>query len=196
MRKRPTTLDPLQLFFDYGFLNSTRVLYMGGEVTQESADATIKGILALESLDPLGPITLVLSTEGGCYYPALALYDALRATSCPTTIKVLGHCMSSGMVILQGADTRLIGENARLMIHDGTEAYEGHARNMEIWGKQSGRDRETMYEIFASRSNKSVAWFREHCKHDYMLTPSEAIALGLADGGIKKYEQPVSPDKA
>lgn len=195
MAKKPTTLDPLDLWISGGFLTTTRTIYLGGEITQESADKVIRGILALESVDPHGEITLVMSSEGGEYYPALALYDALRATSCPTVIKVLGHAMSSAMVVLQGADRRLVSENARLMIHDGVEGYDGHARNFEIWGEQAKRDRDTMYRILAARSSKDAAWFRTHAILDKFLVPTEALTLGLVDEIITKYEQP-TPDKA
>lgn len=134
----------------------------------------------------------MLSTEGGDYYPAMALYDALRATSCPTTIKVLGHCMSCGMLLLQGADTRLLGESSLLMLHDGVDGFQGAARDFEIWGKQCARSRDIMYGIYASRSSKSASWFRDHLRSDHLLTPPEAIALGLADGIITKYEQPAT----
>ena len=187
--KRVSTLDPLAIWADSGVLTTTRMLYLGGEISQESVDIVIKGILALESLDPTGKITLILSSEGGAYYPALALYDALRATSCPTTIKVLGHCMSSAVVILQGADHRVISENARILIHDGTEGYEGEARNFEKWGKQCVLDRQLMYDIFASRSKCDQKWFDRNCQHDKFLTPTECISLGLADEILTKYVQ-------
>jgi len=189
MSKKPTALDPLALWIDGGFLTTSRTIYLGGEITQESADKVIRGILALESIDPAGMITLVMSSEGGEYYPALALYDALRATSCPTTIKVLGHCMSSAVVVLQGADKRMLGENARIMIHDGSEGFDGHTRDFEVWGKQSLLDRQLMYAIFATRSKCDAKWFERNCSKDKFLTPTECVSLGLADDIIIKYQQ-------
>ena len=194
MAKKVSTLDPLQIWADSGILTSTRMLYLGGEIDQEKVDAVIKGILALESLDSSRSITLILSSEGGAFYPALALYDALRATSCPTVCKVLGHCLSSAVVVLQGADVRLLGEHTRLMVHDGTEGNESiHARNFESWGDQCKLDRHTMYRIFATRSSYDVSKWQRLCTIDKFMTPSEAIDAGLADSVIKKYMH--APDK-
>jgi len=75
---------------------------------------------------------ILLRSIGGDVYYGLAIYDVLRSTRCKVYITVYGLAMSIASVILQAGDRRMLSQHTTLMIHDGTDKFEGESKNMEI----------------------------------------------------------------
>jgi ATP-dependent Clp protease protease subunit len=178
--------DSIDHFFDYGLHVETRTIYLGDSIDQEvgvgpvMADHFIKAMV-LFNQTPDKPIKVILNTLGGSWYDGMAIYDAIKASPCHVRAEVLGSAMSMGSIIIQAADERIAHPNSVIMIHDGGDMFEGHARNFEVWGKNSALIRHRMYEIYAERSNKPVKYWEKRCTVDYILNAHEAKAEGLID---------------
>ena len=121
----------LDKWFDLNVDTDTRTIYMGsagytydeGEtgVDHFMAEYLIKGMHSLESKNKK-PILIIMNNPGGDWYHGMAIYDAIKSSPCECTIKVYGHAMSMGSIILQAADNRIMMPNSRFMIHYG---YDG-----------------------------------------------------------------------
>jgi ATP-dependent Clp protease protease subunit len=182
--------EELAYWFNNDMHLTNRLVYLGspGRDNDESTCVTgavsatiMKGLLALETEDPTKPISIIMNTTGGVLYDAMAIYDMIKAISCPIVVRAFGACMSAGTIILQAADERVLAPNVSFMIHDGTDGYDGGARDFERWGVECKRQRFKMYEIFAQRSGRPVKFWEKVCVNDSIMSAEKAIELGLAD---------------
>lgn len=177
--------ESIDRFFDYGLHLETRTVYIGdhvgGAVDSHAAERAVKALYLLTAASKEQPIKILLNSQGGCWYSGMAIFDAIAGCPCPVTAEAYGSAMSMGAIILQAADERLMQPNATLMVHDGSEVFQGQARNFEAWGEQSKNLRNRMYEIYAKRSGQTVQYWKRKCASDFILTAEEAVAEGLAD---------------
>jgi ATP-dependent Clp protease protease subunit len=197
MSKRYVKED-IDRFYDYDLDISNGTIYMGsmmvdwdsGEsgVDFSMAERMIKGIYVLQKKGP-EEITIIMNNPGGDWYHGMAIYDAIQNSEKEVTIKVFGHAMSMGAVILQAADKRLLAPHSTMLLHHGTDGYYGHALDMEKRGDEAKRLRLQMEDIFFNRiHNKhdsfTIEVLREKLNFDWFLDASTAVRWGLADGII------------
>lgn len=135
---------------------ATRTIYMGslnnmidGEsgVDNFMAEYFIKGMHILENMSN-DPIIVVMNNPGGEWYHGMAIYDAIICSPCKIIMKVYGHAMSMGSIILQAADYRIMMPNARMMIHYGFSGFYGHAKTSERWANENTRVHIEMENIY------------------------------------------------
>lgn len=174
-----TKLDSHRVFLDSHVHIPSRTLYFTGD-PEDAHELFIKGLHILESLS-IDPIHVKLHSFGGDWYAGIGIYDAIRSSTAPVNIEVVGCAMSMASVILQAATTRCMTAHSTLMLHDGQESFEGKPQDMEIWAKHSKSVCNQMYKIYAERSHKTAAYWRKRCKHDHVVTADEALKLGLID---------------
>jgi len=124
-----------------------RTIYMGsvrGEMGDEPgvdafmAESVIKAMYLLETLNS-DPITILMNNPGGDFFHGLAIYDAIQTAKSHCTIKVYGHAMSMGSIILQAADTRIMMPNSKFMIHYGYDTQDNNTRTVFKWVDESKR---------------------------------------------------------
>ncbi len=151
------TSKELDKWFDNNVDIDNRTIYIGSthkEDGEESgvdnfmAESVIKGMHVLERKNT-DQITLLMNNPGGDWFHGMAIYDAIKTSNCYCVIKVYGHAMSMGSVILQAADHRIMTPNSKLMIHYGTNGSGGsHTKIFEKWsdeGKRLNYDLENFY---------------------------------------------------
>lgn len=189
--------DDIDKFHDYGLYLPTRTIYMGSESISEADDFAESGCDAfmaermvknLHILDVLNqePITIMMNNVGGDEYHCFAIYDAIKACKSRVIIKVVGHAMSAGSIILQAADERIMLPTSRQMIHYGTWGVNDHAKTTQKWaeeGKKIDRWLEKMYleKIREKNPQYKIGRLQRLLDHDTFLTAQESIELGLAD---------------
>lgn len=196
--------DDIDKFHDYSIYIPQRTIYMGSEgATEEDndehgvdylmAERTIKNlhILDMQSQDP---ITIIMNNPGGDTYHGMAIYDAVRACRSHVTIKVFGHAMSMGSIILQAADERIMAPSAKFMIHYGYLSLDGHVKNAEKWVEDSKKDDKWMEKMFLELINKkqpqfSMGRLKEMLKFDTILSAKETVDMNLADKILGEGEQ-------
>lgn len=174
-------------YFEEDVHLESRKVALFGEITCEKAAKFIKAFNELEILSAK-PITIDLMSEGGSWLDALAIYDRIKSSKCEVIIVGYGLIASAASAIFQAGTHRLSMPHTTFLIHDGTEGFEGNAKDFESWATQSKKDREKLYNIYAERSGKPSSYWEEACKTDKFLTASEAVQLGLADGIIGDTE--------
>ena len=183
--------DTIERYLDHDLLLEERRLWIGSGVLESGeetgtdahmAERLIKNLNILQ-MGPKGeePIIIQMNNLGGLWAHGMAMYDAIKACKAPVRIEAIGYCMSMGSVILQAADERILYPNTQIMVHDGSDGYEGHARNFEAWANESKRARQKMYSIYAERSKKSSAYWAKKCVVDWSMSAEQAVEEGLAD---------------
>jgi len=139
-----------------GSIKSTSDDYESG-VDNFMAEYFIKGMHVLEHKNK-NPIIIIMNNPGGDYLHGLAIYDAIKYSSCHCTIKVYGHAMSMGSLILQAADTRIMMPNSKFMIHYGYDGRNDHVKTVEKWtdeGKRLSYEMENLYlDVMLEREEK------------------------------------------
>lgn len=181
-------------FHEYSLYLPTRTLYMGSEEHDENGESGTDGAMAarliknvhlLESINK-EPITIIMNNIGGDEYHGFAIYDAIKSCESHVTIKVYGHAMSMGSIILQAADDRLMAPTSRQMIHYGTWGVHDHAKTAQQWAKEGRKIdiwMENMYmeKILEKNPKFKIKKLKEMLDHDTFLTAEESLELGLCD---------------
>lgn len=188
--------ETIEKFFQHGLHVSTRTIYIGsvaafedgGEsgVDAKMAEQAIKGIHLLEQISRKKEIIIIMNNPGGSLYHSLAVYDAIRHSPCPTTIKVFGVAMSGGSIILQAGGKRIIAPHTTVMIHHGQCALEGTFDDVRIFMKEWEREIEIIRNIWLKRIREKHPRFTQEkmkrlLERDTYLSAHEALELGLAD---------------
>jgi ATP-dependent protease ClpP protease subunit len=158
--------DDVDQFMDNDIYLPTRTIYMGSanhyEDGEESgvdyimAERVIKGLHILDTYDAEArrgekPITIIMNNPGGDVIHGMAIYDAIKNCKNHVTIKVSGHAMSMGSIILQAADERVMTVNSKIMIHYGTAGSPNHAKISYKWSKFDEESDRWMEDLFEEK---------------------------------------------
>lgn len=148
-------------WFDCNVDLINRTIYMGsiskddcdGESGVDSfmAEYFIKGMHLLESNNKEKEILILMNNPGGDWYHGMAIFDSIKGSSCFCIIKVYGHAMSMGSIILQAADKRIMMPNSKFMIHYGYDNKGGHSKVFEKWGDESKRINYEMENLYLDK---------------------------------------------
>lgn len=172
-------LDP------YAKLFQDRIVFLGVQVDDTSADDVMAQLLVLESQDPERDIIMYINSPGGSFTAMTAIYDTMQYVRPQIQTVVLGQAASAAAVILAGGTPgkRLALPNARVLIHQPATGDSGHgqASDIEIQAKEIARLREWLEVTLAGHANKSVEEVRADIDRDKILTASEALEYGLID---------------
>lgn len=153
-----------------------------GEVSEESSDAVCDAIITAGILND--DITFLISTYGGEFYAALAIYDLLKLHPKKVTTVAVGPCMSAGAVILQAGDVRAMTENAQIMVHYGESGSgdEGDARQNEA---MHFKHKKLVGEKVTVTGRTVNNWFRQNTYFD----AERALEAGLVDEVYKCHKK-------
>lgn len=155
--------ENIDRWYDLNLDVDNRTLFMGSVGSDNEGSETgvdnfmaeyfIKGIHVLESKNDK-PITIIMNNPGGDWYHGMAIYDSINTSKCHCTIKVYGHAMSMGSIILQAADKRIMLPSSRFMIHYGYDGKYGHTKIVEKWMNESKRINHDMENIYLDKLMK------------------------------------------
>ena len=158
--------DDVDQFMDNDIYLPTRTIYMGsvnslddGEeagVDHSMAERMSKALHILDTYDAAArngekPITIVMNNTGGDVIHGMAIYDTISNCKNHVTIKVSGHAMSMGSIILQAADKRIMSKNSKIMIHYGYSGVNAHAKTSYQWNKFSKEYDRWMEDMFMEK---------------------------------------------
>lgn len=186
--------DSVDKLHDYNLHLETRTIYIGAQHNPDGYDADeISAVTALNVIKNLAildfqssqPINVIINSEGGDVYPALAIYDAIRRCNSEVHILATGYCMSAATIILQAGTVRKATPHCVLMVHDGSDSVAGTPEEVMRWAKLSARTTGTMHQIYAHRSGKPSSYWKAKCKQDHIMSAAEAVAEGLLDEVIE-----------
>jgi ATP-dependent Clp protease, protease subunit len=162
-------------------IESLREIAMFGSISDETV---CNVITALRQFDAKGKrnIGLVISSTGGDEGSGWAIYDALRLTRSKIIGQCFGKCMSIAALILQACDTRLLSQNCRFMIHDGTFTASGALAQVKNSVEEEVFLTQKYYKTFAERTTISLAKVIELGRKETFMSADKAVEFGFADG--------------
>ncbi|WP_349828932.1 ATP-dependent Clp protease proteolytic subunit [Brevibacterium litoralis] len=169
----------------YTKLFEDRVIFLGVQVDDTSADDVMAQLLVLESQDPDRDITLYINSPGGSFTALTAIYDTMQYIKPQIQTVCLGQAASAAAVLLAAGTPgkRLALPNARVLIHQPAMQGQGQgqASDIEIQANEVLRMREWLENTLAAHSNKSPEEISHDIERDKFLTAEAALEYGLVD---------------
>lgn len=164
--------------------DAARIVVLHGDVNEHTISNVIVQLLYLASLNHR-PIHLVVSTYGGSVDEMFSLYDTIKFLPCPVHTVALGKVMSAGVLLLASGvkGKRMIGRSARIMIHPIAGGSAGNVFEQIAGIKEMERLHQLMVDTLKTETKMSEEKLQQimNAGHDYYMTPSEAIELGIVD---------------
>jgi ATP-dependent Clp protease protease subunit len=181
----------------YNKLFEDRIIFLGVQIDDASANDVMAQLLTLESLDPDRDISIYINSPGGSFTAMTAIYDTMQFVRPEIQTVCLGQAASAAAVLLAGGTQgkRFALPNARVLIHQPSTEGGGQGSDIEIQAREILRMRSLLEEIVAKHSGKNTAEVRKDIERDKILNADEAKAYGLIDDIIpsrKKRAQVVA----
>ena len=169
----------------YNKLFEDRIVFLGVQVDDASADDIMAQLLVLESQDPERDITMYINSPGGSFTAMTAIYDTMMYIRPQIQTVCLGQAASAAAVLLAAGTPgkRMALPNSRVLIHQPStgDAGRGQASDIEIQAKEIMRLRTWLEDTLSKHSNKSSAEVNRDIDRDKILTAPEALEYGLID---------------
>ena len=168
----------------YNKLFEERIIFLGVQIDDASANDVMAQLLTLESTDPDREIIMYINSPGGSFTSMTAIYDTMQFVRPHIQTVCLGQAASAAAVLLAAGTPgrRLALPNSRILIHQpATEGVYGQVSDLEIQAAEIGRMRAALEEILSRHSNKTPEEVRKDIDRDKILTAAEAKDYGLID---------------
>ena len=164
-------------------LLNDRIIFLGEEVTDVSANLVVVQLLFLESEDPNKDIQLYINSPGGSVTAGMAIYDTMNYVKCDVSTICMGMAASMGAFLLAGGakGKRFALPNAEIMIHQPSGGAQGQATDIQIVAEQILRTKKKLNEILAANTGQSLETIAADTERDNWMTAEEAKAYGLID---------------
>lgn len=172
----------------YSRLLKDRIIFLGGEINQDSANTVIAQLLFLEKENPDEDIQLFINSYGGSALSGLAIVDTMRYIAPDVSTIAVGSAMSAGALILAtGAKgKRFALPNAEILIHQPLGGAQGQASDIDIAARNILQLRSRINAILADATGQSVKQIEKDSDRDKYFTAQEAKKYGLIDKVVKK----------
>jgi ATP-dependent Clp protease protease subunit len=167
----------------YSRLLRERIVFLGTEVNDDSANVIAAQLLFLEAEDPDRDVSLYINSPGGSAYAGMAIYDTMQYVKPDVRTVCVGMAMSAGAMILCGgaAGKRFALPNSKVMIHQGSGGFRGSPADIQIAAREILEMTERMASIIARHSGQPKEQVMKDIDRDRFMTPDEAVAYGLVD---------------
>ena len=169
----------------YAKLFEDRIIFLGVQVDDASADDVMAQLLVLESMDPDRDIVMYINSPGGSFTAMTAIYDTMQYVSPQIQTVCLGQAASAAAVLLAGGapGKRLALPNARVLIHQPAtgESSGGQASDIEIQAAEIMRMRSWLEDTLAKHTNRDRDQINRDIERDKILGANEALEYGLID---------------
>ena len=169
----------------YNKLFEERIIFLGVQVDDASANDVMAQLLVLESLDPDRDITMYINSPGGSFTSLMAIYDTMQYVRADIQTVCLGQAASAAAVLLAAGTPgkRLALPNARILIHQPLTGgvIQGQVSDLEIQAAEIERMRTLMEETLSRHTGKDPAEIRKDIDRDKILTAAEAKEYGIID---------------
>lgn len=168
----------------YSRLLRERIIFLGTAIDDHVASLTVAQLIFLEAEDPEKDIFLYINSPGGSVTAGLAIYDTMKYIKPAVATICVGIAASMGAVLLAGGASgkRNSLPHAKIMIHQPwVGGLQGQTSDIEIHAKEMIKTRDSLYNILAEHSGKTVEQLAKDCDRDYFLTAEEAKTYNLID---------------
>ena len=165
----------------YSRLLKDRIVFLGEEVTDVSANLIVAQMLFLEAEDPNKDIHFYINSPGGSVSAGFAIYDTMQYIKCDVSTSMGAFLLSGGT-----KGKRLALPNAEIMIHQPSGGARGQETEIRIVAENILKTRNKLNEILAANTGKSVEEIARDTERDNYMTAQEALAYGLIDKVVEK----------
>lgn len=171
----------------YSRLLKDRIIFLGEEVTDVSANIVVAQLLFLEAEDPEKDIHLYINSPGGSVTAGLAIYDTMQYIKCDVATYCMGMAASMGSFLLSGGTKgkRFAMPNSEIMIHQPSGGARGQATEIQIAAEHILKTRQRLNQILAENTGQPLDVIRIDTERDNFMSAEEAKAYGLIDEVIK-----------
>ena len=167
-----------------------RIIFLGEEVSDESAKLIIAQLLFLESQDPQKDISFYINSPGGSITAGLGIYDTMKFIRCDVSTICLGFAASFGAFLLAGGTKgkRFALPNAEIMIHQPgvSGGIGGKAADIWIYSEKLQKDKRRLNRILGENTGHSEEEIERDTDRDHFMTASEARDYGIIDAILEK----------
>jgi ATP-dependent Clp protease protease subunit len=174
----------------YSRLLKDRIIFLGGQVDDNTANLIVAQLLFLSNDDSKSDIHFYINSPGGSITAGLAIYDTMRFLRCDVSTYCVGQAASMGAVLFAAGEAgkRFILPNGRILLHQPliSGVMQGTATDLEIEAKEILRLRSRLYDIFSEHTGKDAADIEKDCDRNLWLEADEAVSYGLADKIMQK----------
>ena len=170
----------------YSRLLNDRIIFLGEEVTDVSANLIVAQLLFLESEDPGKDIHMYINSPGGSVSAGLAIYDTMQYIKCDVSTICIGMAASMGAFLLAGGTKGKIMAlpNSEIMIHQPSGGAQVQATEIKIVAEQILKTKRKLNEILAANTGKPLEQIEIDTERDNYMSAEEAKAYGLIDNVI------------
>jgi ATP-dependent Clp protease, protease subunit len=168
----------------YNKLFEERIIFLGVQIDDASANDVMAQLLCLESADPDREISMYINSPGGSFTSLMAIYDTMQFIRPDIQTVCLGQAASAAAVLLAAGTPgrRLAVQNARILIHQpAVESIYGQVSDLEIQAAEISRMRRLLESTLAKHSGRTPEQVREDIERDKILTAEEAKDYGIVD---------------
>ena len=170
----------------YSRLLKDRIIFLGEEVNDVSANLIVAQLLFLEAEDPSKDIQLYINSPGGSVTAGMAIYDTMQYIKCDVSTICLGMAASMGAFLLSSGakGKRYALPNSTIMIHQPSGGAQGQATEIQIVADQIAKTKKKLNEILSVNTGQPLEIVEKDTDRDNYMTAEEAKAYGLIDGVV------------
>ena len=172
----------------YSRLLKDRIIFLGEEVTDVSANLIVSQLLFLESEDPGKDIQMYINSPGGSVSAGMAIYDTMQFIKCDVSTICMGMAASMGAFLLAGGTPgkRQALPHSTIMIHQPSGGAQGQATEIQIVADRIQYTKRMLNELLAANTHQPLEKIAADTERDYYMSAEEAKNYGLIDAVVTK----------
>ncbi|AHB05730.1 MULTISPECIES: ATP-dependent Clp endopeptidase proteolytic subunit ClpP [Pandoraea] len=172
----------------YSRLLKERIIFLVGEVNDQSANLVVAQLLFLESENPDKEISMYINSPGGSVSAGLAIYDTMKFVKPPVSTLCLGMAASMGAFLLAAGEKgkRFALPNARIMIHQPLGGARGQASDIEIHAREILLLKDRLNRLLAENTGQSLEVIARDTDRDNFKSAADSVEYGLIDRVLEK----------
>ena len=177
----------------YSRLLKDRIIFLGTEIDDATANTVIAQLLFLEANDPDKDVYIYINSPGGSVSSTIAIYDTIQYIKPDVSTICIGMAASGAALILaSGAKgKRFVLPNSRIMVHQPLGGAQGQVTDIEIQTRELKRIKDTLNEILTHHTGQKLEKVEKDTERDFYMTSQESKEYGLVDEVIKSREEAV-----
>ncbi len=174
----------------YSRLLEDRIIFLSGEITDETANSIVAQLIFLEGKDPEKDISLYINSPGGSVSAGLAIFDTMNFIKCDVTTICVGLAASMGAFLLSSGTKgkRFALPNSEIMIHQPLGGAQGQASDIEIQANHIKRIKEKINKVLSEQSGQPLEKVQKDTDRDFYMSAEEALEYGLIDRIFNKRD--------
>ena len=160
-----------------------RIIFIGSPITEEVSNIIVAQLLFLESENPDKDINVYINSPGGEVSAGLAIYDTMEFIRPDVSTICVGLAASRAAVLLASGTKgkRFALPNSRIMIHQGSAAFEGAPTDVGIHAREILRIREVVNSLLSKHTSQPIEKIRQDTDRDFFMAPEDAKSYGIID---------------